>query len=375
MNIRRSTGVIAAAALTLALGACLDSPGPSSSVAARGIVVLHGFGALPGFVQTDSMTAGTRIPLPPEFDGARMRLVRDTALTASSGFGGDNRLYMADLAKGTMTSYEMPAGANSGGATLVAGFREARAAIAFRSLRTVGLLRIQQGTSAITQLEAGRCPYDVAMHLTALWVLDYNAACDTDYSLQGESRLIRILPTGLTRDTVFLPGVKFATSLLVAGNRAYVGSIGVTTYASDFTPTFVAPGSVSLVDLISGQYVGTQALPAGTSGASINIGLDGRIFVTAYLNTSYQTGVYALSPTTLEFTGVRAAGGQHLRLIGSDGQPVQCQAATGDRLGRIYCVINQGPSATTSMVVFSPDGTEIRRFTTGGTGAVDIAMR
>lgn len=360
--------------LALPLAGCIDTTEPDPVPPAEGIIVLHAFGALPGIVETDSAVAGRRIPLPAEFDGGRMRLQRDTVLTTSSGFMGDNRLYVADLRSGALESVELPANANAGGATLSLGFRAGGAVVAFRGLGTVGLVRLPE--KVVTQLtDVGRCPYDVAVHNSALWIVDHNAACESDYSLQGDSRLFRVIESGFTRDTVPLPGVRHATSILVSGNRGIVSSIGVTTYASDGTPTFVSPGAITIVDLNTGEVLGSRSLPQGTSGASTRMGLNGLLYVTAYANTTYETTLFIMDPVTLDFVGTRTGGEQHQRLTTSSGQPARCQAVTADRLGRMYCATNQGPSSATSMVVFANNGVELRRFGTGGTGAVDISMR
>lgn len=360
--------------LALSAAGCFDTTEPTPTQVGRGVVVLHAFGALPRIAETDSAAPGPFLVLPPEFDGARLRLSRDTVLTTSSGFSGDNRLYVASLRNGTLLPVEMPARSVSAGAVLVGGFRGADVAVAHRGLGSVGLVTLA-GTPAVATLsDVGRCPYDVAQFGSLLFVLDQNAACNRDYSSLGESRLIVVPPAGVDRDTIPL-GVEFATSMLVTGNRAYISSLGTTTYAADGTPTFVTPGAITVVELSSGIVLGTGRLPQGTSGADLRLGLDGRLYVTAYLNTAYETGTYAMDLATLDYRGTRVAGAQHLRMVGADGRQVHCAAVTADRLGRLYCALNQGAGSSTSMVIFTNDGTEIRRFPTGGTGAVDIGMR
>jgi hypothetical protein len=360
--------------LLLAATACFDSTGPEAEVEGRGLVVLHAYGALPGITETDSAKAGRRFALPPEFDGARMRISRDTVLTTSSGFSGDNRLYVASLSQGTLLPVEMPARSLSAGAALAGGFRGAQVVVAHRGTSRVGLVTLGASPSVATLDDVGLCPYDVSMFSGFLLVLDQNAACGLDYSSQGESRLIIVPPAGIERDTIPL-GVEFASNMLITGGRVYVSSLGVTTYDDNWNPTFVTPGAITVVDLATGQVLGTGRLPQGTSGADMRLGLDGRLYVTAYLNTSYETGTFQMELSTLEYRGTRVPGGQNLRLVGTDGQQVHCAALTADRLGRLYCALNQGASASTTMVVFTNDGTEIRRFSTGGTGAVDIGVR
>lgn len=272
----------------------------------------------------------------------------------------------------------MPAGSDAAGATLAHGFQGAHAAVALRAAKSVALVTFGgAGAGTVVQLQAvGRCPYDVAAHAGSLWVVDYNAACDAGYATLGDSRLIRVQANSASRDTLRLPGVKNATGMIVDGDLAYVSSIGEADYSAFPIVRFVAPGSITVVNLRTRQVLGTRSLPQGTNGATAALGSDGVLYVVAYLNTSYEQGVFAIAPGSLSFTGLRNAGSQTLRLTRSEGGQAQCGAATADARGRIYCAVNQGASQSTSVLVFDQaTGAELRRFATGGTGAVAVALR
>lgn len=367
-----------AAVLSLAtLAACGDSPTHPDVRSARGVVILHAIGSLKGITVNDTASAGGRISFPPEYDGGGFELASDTALTTSSSWG-TNKLYVVTLPGGAVREVEMPAGANAAGATLAAGFRGARVAVALRAAQSVGLVAFDAaGTASVTQLTTvGRCPYDVAAHAGSLWVVDYNAACDASYASLGASRLIRVAANGDARDTIDLPGLVNATSITVVGDVAYVSAIGVADYSQWPDVNFVTPGAIAVVDLRTRQVLRTISLPEGTNGASLEVGLDGRLYVVAYLDPSYEHGVFAIDPASGAFVGVREAGRQTLRLTTAAGTRAACAAATADAAGRLYCAVNQGAGMSTSVIVFDlATGSEVRSFTTGGTGAVDLALR
>lgn len=371
---RFRTAAVAAAILTTG---CAEPTSPPPAIGARGVVVLHAVGSLKGLTVNDTAAAGARISLPAEFDAGGMRLEADTVLTASSSWG-TNKLYVMPLPGGSVREVEMPVSSNAAGAVLARGFRSAHVAVALRSTQAVGLVAFDAaGASTLTQLDdVGRCPYDVARHDGSLWVVDYNGACDASYGNLGDSRLIRVHATGGGRDTVVLTGVKNATGIVVAGDLAYVSSIGVADYSAWPAVSFVTPGSITAVNLRTRQVVGSRGLPQGTNGASLRLGSDGSLYVVAYVNTSFEQGVFAIAPATMTFTGVRNPGMETLRLTSATGSPVACAAATADALGRLYCAVNQGASMSTSIAVFDlATGAEIRRFATAGTGAVAIALR
>lgn len=360
----------------LALAACSDeTTGPSRPTPPRGIVVLHAVGALKGLTVGDTNSAGARVALPPEFDAGGMRLQSDTVLTASSSWG-TNKLYVVALPGGAVREVEMPMNANAAGAVLTRGFQGSRVAVALRSTGRVALIAFDAaGMPTTTQLAGvGRCPSDLAMHAGALWVVDYNAACDADYRSLGDSRLIRVTSGAAARDTVALPGVSNASSIMVDGDVAYIASLGVADYSRFPAVTFVSPGAVTVVNLRTRAVLGRVALPAGTNGASLSRGEDGNFYVGAYLNTSFEQGVFRIDPRAMSGNSTASA---PLRFLSTQGTPVACSGATADASGRrIYCVLNQGASQTAAVVVFDAATlTEVRRFNTGGTGAVGIALR
>lgn len=374
--LTKPSRVLALSAL-LASAACDANPTEPRPTAVRGLLVLHAVGAVKGLTVNDTAAPGARIALPAEYDGADMRYEADTALTTSSSFG-TNKLHIASLATGSVRDVEMPINANAAGAVRARGFRDARVAVALRGTPGVALVAFDASGAATTRLldAVGRCPTDVGMHGDALWVLDQNAACDRDFAALGDSRLIRVGPSGAARDTLPLPSVCNAVRVIVDGDRAYVAAIGSADYSAFPTVRFVAPGSVTVVDLRTRRVVGTLSLPMGTNGAAMTLGADGRLYVTAYLSTAFDQGTFAVDPATLAFVGPRAPGAQSLRLMSTMGERVGCAAATADARGRLYCAVNQGALLTTSIVVFDlATGSELRRFTTAGTGAVDVALR
>lgn len=369
-----------AATLILSLApvaACFDSPSEPPPPGASHVVVLHAVGSLKGVTVNDTAAAGPRISLPAEFDGGAMFLGTDTVVTASSSWG-TNKLHLVAFREGVARDAEMPAGSDAAGAALAHGFRGAHAAVALRTTRRVALVTFPaSGGGVVAPLEAvGRCPYDVAVHDASLWVVDYNSACDVDYAWIGDSRLIRIPASGSARDTILLPGIRNATAILVDGDLAYVSAIGEADYSAFPAVTFVAPGSITVVNLRTRQVIGTVRLPQGTNGATAALGGDGNVYVSAYVNTGFEQGAFAIDPGTMGFTGPRNAGAQSLRLTRADGSAAQCAAVTADARGRIYCAVNQGASQSTSLFVFDGStGAEVRSFATGGTGAVAIGVR
>ena len=122
--------------------------------------------------------------------------------------------------------------------------------------------------------------------------------------------------------------------------------------------------------------VGSLALPAGTYGASMHLGADGRLYVAAYHdNTFARQDVYAIDPSSMTFTGPRATGQQYLDLRFSSDTPLSLGATTADALGRIYSVVVDYASAGVSKVyVFDATGKFVRALP-AGQYAVDVALR
>jgi hypothetical protein len=368
--------------LTLAailLAACDGATKPEGPLPPRGIVVLNG-GAPTGLTLTAD-TGGTiaRIPFEPEFDGGTIRLENDTVLTTSSSYG-TNKLYVADLRTGALREVEMPQSANAAGATPARGFRGAAFAVALRSRQTLGLIALTGPTTATTTELAGvgRCPYDVVRHGADLWVVDYNAKCEEFYQLVGDSRLIRVPAAGDTRDTIALPGVKFATKAIVVADTAYVASIGVADYSQWPAVTFVSPGRVTKVDLRARQVLATLSMPAGTNDADLSLGQDGRLYVSAYTNastTDSRPRAFAIDPRTMQFVGERASGAQYLALTKAAGGTPDCRGVAADALGRLYCT-ERGVGGASTLYVFdlNAHGAELRHFAVGQQGD-DVALR
>lgn len=366
-----SRGLLLALALTVA--ACSDPTAPDGATTSGGLVLLHAVGGAKGVVFVGDTGAGAhRVEFEPEFDGGGMRLEAGTVLTTSSSWG-TNKLYITPVGASRTTEVEMPANSNAGGASLGLGFHDASVVVALRATGSLGLVAVSGDSAVVTEMpDVARCPADVVVANGDAWVVDQNAACDGDYSVLGDSRLVRLGAIGDARDTLVLPGVRNATSGVLVGSILYVASQGVATYAPDYSSvTFDSPGAVTAVDVNTGQVVGSATLPAGTNGAVMSFGRDSMLYVTSYLNTNFQTGVFVVDPATASLVSTNPLG-----LHKSDGSAPQCAVATADHEGLLYCPENQGSLQTTMVYVFDPaTGNEVRHFVTGGTGAVDIAVR
>jgi hypothetical protein len=358
----------------LALAACTDSAtGPNGPASPRGVVVLNAFGQQGITLLPDSGAGSARIDFGGQYDGGGFAFARDSLLTTSSKAAGD-LLYVADLRAGTATRLQLPANSNPGGATFAGSALGGGFFVALRDGAAVAHVRPRTGGADVTLLrDAGRCPYGVFTYGGALWSVDANLNCGTGYAPLGDSRLIRIVPGDARRDTLRLTGIVNATSAVVVGDVAYVGAAGHVDYtAQPFR--LVAGGNVVSVDLRTRRVLLTYAMPAGSTGASLRLGADGRLYVSYYQDlVTFASRVIALDPRTLTPTGPRAAGTPYLDLRRADGSAVACGATTANAFGHLYCVRNGAASAAT-LHVFGADGRELRSLP-AGQGAVDLALR
>jgi hypothetical protein len=197
--------------------------------------------------------------------------------------------------------------------------------------------------------------------------------------VQGDVRLIRVPNTGTTRDTITLTGIRgSAAGASVTGDVAYISAGGDADF-SRFPYTLRASGAVAKVDLRGKRVQITRPMPTGSYGASVRMGLDGFLYASLYENLSTFTNrIVKLRADDLTFvttpgTTPPAPDAPWLTLIGSTGSPVTCGSAQADALGRVHCLVN-GTGSVTSLVVFSPSGTEVRRVP-AGQGGTDLALR
>ena len=351
-----------------AAGCGSDSTGPEGPPPARGTVVLNTFGQRGVTLVPDTGTATAHIDFGEDFDGGSFALQSDTLLSTSSSFGGD-KLYVADLAARSVETLQMPAASNPAGAAFVGG--AARFAVALRNSGQVALVRrTGVGTAALTLLDgAGRCPTDVFQYGGAIYAVDANASCaEGTYASQGPARLIRIPTNGAARDTIPLPiSTGSVASAIVDGNYAYVAVNGVADFSNFPAATFVTPGSVSKVNLATGETEITVSFAPGTYGAGMRRGADGRLYVAVYTQTDFSRQViHRITPSTMQLEA-------ELPLQNPADGAANCGAATADAAGNVHCVVTDAGGAST-LLVFDLTGAPTRGVP-AGTYAADVARR
>jgi hypothetical protein len=335
--------------------------------------VLNGFGQQGLTLLGDTGTTTARLDFGAAFDGGGMAVQRDTVLATSSRFGGD-QLYVASIGAGTVTRIQLPAASNPGAAAFTGGLGNAAIAVALRDARALALVRTGGTPTVSTLANVGRCPYAVGVQGNAFWVLDANLACEASYAPQGDSRLIRVTPDGAgARDTVVLTGVRNATSIVVAGNVAFVSSGGLADFSAWPAVTWSAPSRIVKVDLAARRVVSTVTVAPVSNGGGVRLGADGRLYMTVYTATDYSTTEVFAFDQDLNPAGARAAGRNSLALRLANGAAPKCQGAVADALGRVYCPVNGTGSAAT-LHVFDATGVLLRSVAVGQ-GAVDVALR
>ena len=376
-SMRRRLSAVTSAVLLTALTACGDD-GVSNSTPQppRGILVLDGF-IQPGLTFLgDTGSASTKLTLGPttEFDAGGFTLLRDTVLAVSSRGAGD-LLYIADVRTSSTRRIQLPARSNpsrarllngSGGQTLIGAALRDSSSIALVSFAGAGAV-------ASTRIaNAGTCPTDLFQFDNATWIVDANANCRVNYAVQGDVRLIRVPNTGTVRDTILLPGLRGSgASALVDGDVAYISAGGDASFAS-FPYTLVSTGGITKVDLRGKRVLTAKRMPANTYGAGVKLGLDGFLYVSLYQDlASFTNRIIKVRPADLSF--VTSASADWLVLTGATGTAVTCGSGQADALGRLHCIQN-GTGSVTSLLVFSPAGTEVRRVA-ANQGGVDMAIR
>jgi hypothetical protein len=365
----------------VALAACGSDLGLAATPQPpKGIVVLDGF-IQPGLTYlADTGSATTRTIFGPttEFDAGGFTLLRDTVLAVSSRAAGD-LLYIADVQTGTMRRLQLPAKSNPSRARLLSGTNGATTiGVALRDSSMIATVSVSgSGTPTITRItNAGLCPTDLFVYDNATWVVDANAACRTNYAVQGDVRLIRIPNSGTARDTIVIPGMRGSgASVIVSSGTAYVSAGGDANFAS-FPYTLITSGSIATIDLNAKRVIRQRAMPAGTYGGGTKLGLDGNLYVSLYQDlANFKSRVMKVRPTDLAFvSGVpETATTTWLPLTSTAGAEVTCGSAQADALGRVHCIVN-GTGSATSLVVFDATGKEVRRVS-AGQGGVDLALR
>jgi hypothetical protein len=374
--LRHRRALLALATLSSLAGCGSDSITSSTPQPPRGIVVLDGF-IQPGLTfLADTGTASTKLALgaPTEFDAGGFVLERDTVLAVSSRGAGD-LLYVADVKTATFRKLQLPTRSNPARARLFKGSNgQTLIAAALRDSSAIALVSVAgAATPTITRISsAGACPTDMFQYDNATWIVDANSNCRTNYAVQGDVRLIRVPTTGTTRDTLVLTGVRGSgASAIVSGDVAYVSGGGDASFAA-FPYTLNASGAIAKVDLRNRRVITTRTMPAGSYGAGLKLGLDGFLYVSAYQDLSTFTNRIAKLRTD-DLSFVSAGTTSWLSLTNATGATVTCGSGQADALGRLHCLVN-GTGSVTSLVVFNPQGVEIRRVG-AGQGGVDLALR
>ena len=376
-SMRRRLSAVTSAVLLTALTACGDDAVSNSTPQPpRGILVLDGF-IQPGLTFLgDTGSASTKLTLGPttEFDAGGFTLLRDTVLAVSSRGAGD-LLYIADVRTSSTRRIQLPTRSNpsrarllngSGGQTLIGAALRDSSSIALVSFAGAGAV-------ASTRIaNAGTCPTDLFQFDNATWIVDANANCRVNYAVQGDVRLIRVPNTGTVRDTILLPGLRGSgASALVDGDVAYISAGGDASFAS-FPYTLISTGGITKVDLRGKRVLSSKRMPANTYGAGVKLGLDGFLYVSLYQDlASFTNRIIKVRPADLSF--VTSASADWLVLTGATGTAVTCGSGQADALGRLHCIQN-GTGSVTSLLVFSPAGTEVRRVA-ANQGGVDMAIR
>ena len=366
-----------AAVLLTALAACGDDGiNNSTPQAPRGIIVLDGF-IQPGLTFLgDTGRASTKLTLAPtsEFDAGGFTLLRDTVLTVSSRGAGD-LLYVTDVRTSTTRRVQLPTRSNPSRARLLTGTGgQTLIGAALRDSSSVALVSFAgTGTATSTRItNAGTCPTDLFQFDNAIWVVDANANCKVNYAVQGDVRLIRVPNTGTTRDTIVLPGLRGSgAAALVDGDVAYISAGGDASFAS-FPYTLIASGGLAKVDLRGKRVLLNKKMPTNTYGAGVKLGLDGFLYVSLYQDlASFTNRIIKVRTADLSF--VTSASAEWLTLTGTTGAAITCGSGQADALGRLHCIQN-GTGSVTSLLVFSPSGSEVRRVA-ANQGGVDMAIR
>lgn len=376
---RLAASIVSIVGCAALLSACGDDGViDPATLAPRGIIVLDGF-IQPGITLVpDSGTAVQRIVFgaPDEFDGGSIEVRNDTVVAASSRGAGD-LLYIASLQTGNVRRVQMPPRSNpararlltqSGGAALIGVPLRDSSAVVLTSVTPAG------GTTLARIGDLGTCPVDVFQFGGDTWVVDANADCANDYRPNGAMRLIRVPAGGGARQIITLPTLRGSSAdAVIQGSVAYISAGGDADF-STFPFRLISGGAITRVDLSSGTVLGAQPMPAGTFGASMKLGADGRLYVSVFEDlSSFTNRTIAYTLPGLTPTGTRVPGADWLALRDGGNVATTCGSAVADALGRLHCIQNRTASAT-FLMVFAPDGSLVREVA-AGQGGVDLRFR
>ena len=368
----RSRLVIAVFALC---AACKDtSLAPLPFTPNKGTVVLNGFGQQGLTLVPDTGTLTSFISLPATFDGASLRITRDTALTTASKGGGDV-LYVVDLVTGSKKPIQLPAASNPSGAALVVGRPEASVAVALRDSQAIAFVtNLGSATPTVTlRRNVGQCPVDVAQFDTELWVLDANQNCRTDFSTVGPSRLLRLRFANAVIDTFPLgASVIGASNMQMQGTNLFIGGFGQVNFG---TGVVSQAGTIIKFDLEGGTIRQVAPVPPGAFGTVVAPGRDGFVYAFVYGDaTTFPGRVVRVDSTALVATGPFLPATTFLGLLAANNTtPVNCAAIGVDTRARIYCPV-VGAAAASTMYVYNANLLLIRTINVGQ-GAVAVQAR
>ncbi|MGH7664945.1 MAG: hypothetical protein ACRENI_11720 [Gemmatimonadaceae bacterium] len=334
--------------------------------------VLNGTGNKGITIVPDSGNETRHISFGDAFDGAVFTGYSGTILATSSRDGGD-QLFVADINTETVETFQLPAGSNPAGATpvltLFPGAPQRSVAVALRDSQAIALVDISASADPdnVTLFHgAGQCPVDVLVSTSSLYSLDANQSCRTTYDYLGPSRIISISPDGDAADTLSLGDDVFGAQRLFA-NFPFV----LVFASGDFAGR---PATVTLANVLTDEILETLSFPAGVYGVNLRGGLDGLFYATAFEPTQFEPfspRVYAIDASRMVFAGLRVTGEDFLALTKEDASAPLCSAATADGRGQVYCVENG--SVLSNVIIFDPEGNEIRRVPSGSL-AFDIQL-
>jgi hypothetical protein len=364
-------------ALLLALGPLTACKDPSLAALPftpnKGTVVLNGFGTQGMTLVPDTGTTTSFISLPATFDGAGMRVARDTALTTSSKGGGD-QLYVVDLATGAKKAIQLPAASNPGGATLVVGQSTANIAVALRDSQAVAFItNLGSATPTVTlRRNVGTCPVDVVQFDVELYVLDANQNCRTDFSIVGPSRLLRLRFANSVIDTIPIGSTTFAaTGMVQVGSAIYIGAFGNVNFG---TGVVTNPGMLVKYDMDTRNILATATMPQNSFGTIPAPGRDGNVYAFVYNDAStFQGRVVRMDSTSLGTVAPYLPGTSFARLLAPDSTSANCAAVAVDTRGRLYCPV-VGAAGASKMYVYNANYLLIRNLNVGQ-GAVAVQAR
>jgi hypothetical protein len=324
-----------ATGLALALAAAAACGEADRGILAPGtpvvrVVVLNSVGKTYDVLDLDArgLPAARRVVnLPDNYDGTTFDVAGGIAVTAASELQG-SWLFVTDLlGAGTTHAIDFP------DLDDLAGVRFRDASTAYVAARGAGFAyRLDLRDSSVVAFTdtVAQSPYLAVPIGDRLYLVDANQD-RTTFATLGPSRVVvASLATGRALDTVPLAGFG-ATAAEVAGSKLLVLEGG----------SFPNPEAALAVVDLSGPAPAVREYAVGGFGLWLEVGLDGRAYVTAVPDPSvFETKVvYVFDPATEQF--VRGPG-DPLPLARPDGTPASCWAATAADDGRVFCAEDRG---------------------------------